>query len=186
MDILLDVNDYILKVEEHACARDMVKAKHTLTELLEAYPDCAQAHYLMAMLLRYWADDFEGAEGHLKLAVKYGPEHPLANLAYISLLNYLGKYEKSIAAVDKALETCGGIRGSLYFEKAQALELTGKNAKAVEAYKMAIRSTTDDCTLYDYKNYLQRAKKKIKKKKKKPKKEKPMRINVNFSKPQVV
>lgn len=186
MDILLDVNDYILKVEELYAERELVKLKHTLKELLEAHPDCAQAHYLMGCVLRYWTYDYQGSENHLRLAVKYAPTHPDATVDHVSLLNYMGKYEKAIEAVDKALEFCGGKRDRLYFEKAKALELLGKNAKATKAYKMAIRSTTDDCSIYDYKNYLQRAKKKIKKKKPKEKKQEKLTVTVNFSKPQVV
>src|SRR6185503_9595086 len=108
-------------------------------EVLEEEPGYGPAHFKLGWM--YWAklDDYEKAERHFELAVKFSPEYPLTYYSYSLLLNEVNDFEKLLWLAEKGLKVKGVSKFFMHNERGKSCEMNGKLGMALEQYEAALR-----------------------------------------------
>ncbi len=118
--------------------KDYLEGLRLLEEALTIEPIFGKAHTLLGWLYLFQMIDWDKAETHLKLALKYSPSYstPYLHMSYI--LFEKSRFKELTVLLDKAL-TIGGIQKSLIYNSyGRMYEATGQLRKAVRCYKTAI------------------------------------------------
>ena len=110
----------------------------------------------MGWLYLFQINDWEKAEMHLKLALKYAAEYSAPYLHMSHILFEKRRFDEFYKLLDKA-SAIGGIQKSFIFnEYGRMNEVKGKLRKAVKNYKKAILWTFNDHDLNIYKDNIRR------------------------------
>lgn len=119
----------------------IIEGKELLFEILESAPDYAKAHNHLGWIYHYKMVDFDKAETHYKLAIKYSKNYhsPFSNYAYFLIDNCA--YEEMIEFGKDALQKSFVDKGIIYNQMAKAFELTSRLVLAYEFYKKAKMQT---------------------------------------------
>lgn len=133
------VEERFLKVDDFYSKGEFAEGKKILEEILESEPGYGRAHNHLGWLYYAKFDDFEKAEYHYKLAIKFAADYPAPYLNLTYLLNYLNRYEEIKNHIEVALKVDGTVKSVLYNELGKAHEVNGNYAEASKAYKAAIR-----------------------------------------------
>ncbi|AXG70974.1 type IV pilus biogenesis/stability protein PilW [Kordia sp. SMS9] len=148
-DMLFDVDNLI---EEGA----VKEAKALLYKVLENYPDYSKAHNHLGWIYHYKMLDYEKAEMHYKLAVKFAGNYhsPYHNYAY--LLIDKGYNEEMLTFGEKALQIKTVDESIIFSLIAKAHELNGDFFKAYSYYKKAKQKALRNDFIKDIDASLQR------------------------------
>lgn len=145
------MNDYrTFELEEKFMDADnMIKdnyiaeAVRLLHEILEEAPDFGKAHNHLGWIFETKIKDFNKAEEHYKLALKFTPEYAASYYNYAILLSTLRDY----AALEKLLNSALLVKGinyaTIYNEYAIMYEAQGKYDEAIKNYKLYIQNSYD-------------------------------------------
>ena len=89
----------------------------------------------------YYTQDFERAELHLKMAVKFNEEYAAPYLHMGTLLIRRCKYAEAIVYLEKGLQKPNANRLAFLESIAQAYELQREYKKAIKTYKAALAAS---------------------------------------------
>ena len=119
--------------------KDFQEGRRLLEEALSIEPVFGKAHTLLGWLYLFQINDWEKAEIHLKLALKYAPSYstPYLHMSYI--LFEKGRFKELTGLLDKALTVGGVSKALIYNNYGRMFEADGQFRKAVRFYKTAIQ-----------------------------------------------
>ncbi|MBL7937360.1 MAG: tetratricopeptide repeat protein [Bacteroidia bacterium] len=155
------IEELFLKVDDFYSKGEFAEGKKILEEILESEPGYGRAHNHLGWLYYVKFDDFERAEYHYKLAIKFANDYPGTYMNLTYLLNYLNRYGELKKHVDVALNIDGTVKSVLYNELGKAHEINGFYAEASKAYKAAIRFSLNKDEMATLNENLLRVKNKV-------------------------
>jgi len=167
MDVLYNIEEYMLRATEHLYDYEILKAKRLLEDVLEKDPEHAMAHMYLGCIYAYRLNDREKALMHLRNAICSDVQCADAHINYIKLLIEAGKYADAIKCINYALQHLNNNLEYIYELQGETLELLGSNKAAIKAYKQAIKQSVNDASIATMKSSIMRVKNKINKKPKK-------------------
>lgn len=136
MDNISHLENQFIKADALIGEGKVSEAKELLEEILEEGPDFGKAHNHLGWIYCNKLSNFEKAEYHYKLGIKFDPSYPATYLNYTYLLVDLGKYEEAKQLIDRALrEVTGADKASYYSELARIYEFERKYVLAYQFYK---------------------------------------------------
>jgi Tfp pilus assembly protein PilF len=135
---------------------DYLEGMRILEQALIIEPCYGKAHNYMGWLYLYQINDWDKAEIHLKLALKYAPtfSEPYINMSY--LLFEKGKFDELTELLTNAIAVGGVQKSFIYNEYGKMFEANGKLRKAVNFYKAAVRWAFNEQDLNNYKDNIRR------------------------------
>lgn len=151
---------YVLDAEKAFEQGLYLDGQSHLENALAEEPTFGKAYNHLGWFFLYHMKDYEKAEVHLKLALKFAGQYSAPYFHMIDLLfnaKRLDEHEKLIA---KAMYVPGVDKSFLYNELGKNREVTGKIGKAIKLYKLAIRWCTDNKDIELIRENLGRAKRK--------------------------
>jgi tetratricopeptide (TPR) repeat protein len=147
---------FIQRAEVAFEKNDYLEGMRILEEALTIEPNYGKAHNHMGWLYLFHINDWEKAEIHLKLALKYAPGYCAPYIHMSHLLFQKRKFDELIDLLEKAA-TVGGMQQSfIYNEYGRMSEVKGKLRNAVKNYKSAIRWTFNEQDLNVYRDNIRR------------------------------
>ncbi|UII31135.1 hypothetical protein LVD17_22850 [Fulvivirga ulvae] len=161
-DILLNTEEYILKAKDHIDCWDFIQAKRLLMELLEDQPDHGRAHQLLGWIYASQLNQYDLAEVHFKMAMRFEPYHAATYSDYIYLLKMTSKYAEMIKFAGKAEKIDGVNLCYIQRYKAEAFEMLRDYKNAISAYSEAIINALDEDVISCCERGIERIARKIK------------------------
>lgn len=133
----MDVEARFLHADTLIERGEVAEAKAILEEILQDEPDYGRAHNHLGWIIRTRFSDFDKAEYHMRLAVKFAPEYPGAHFNYARILMEIGAYDKLIDVAQNALKVKGIEKAYLYHFLAVGKEMTVGPQEAIKYLKRA-------------------------------------------------
>lgn len=133
------VEELFLKVDDLFSKNEFFEGKKILEEILEQEPGYGRAHNHLGWLYYAKFDEFEKAENHFRLSIKFAEHYPAGYMNLTYLLNYLNRHQDLIDHVGQALQVEGAGKSILYNELGKSYEINGRYKEATESYRSAIR-----------------------------------------------
>jgi TolB-like protein/DNA-binding winged helix-turn-helix (wHTH) protein len=122
------------------------KARVSAEKALSLDNDLAEAHAALAMYRQLYEWDWEGAETAFKLAIAANPNYATAHQWYGEFLSSMGRFDESIAELEKAVEL-DPLSLSTNTALAQPYLASGRYAEAIEKLKPALELDDDNFSL---------------------------------------
>lgn len=113
------------------------KAKNAAEKALSLDKNLAEPHAALAMYKQLYEWDWDGAEAEFKLAIAANPNYATAHQWYGEFLTSMGRYDESIAELEKAVEL-DPLSLSTNTALAQPYLASGKYAEAIEKLRPAL------------------------------------------------
>jgi tetratricopeptide (TPR) repeat protein len=140
MEDLSYVESLFIKADTAITGNNIAEGKEILEELLEQFPDYGRAHNHLGWIYSSKYSNYEKAEYHFKLAIKYEPTYPASYLNYAYLLVDTEKYNEAKELINKTLVNIKGIdKGSFYSELGRIYEMERNYLASYKFYKKAIQ-----------------------------------------------
>jgi tetratricopeptide (TPR) repeat protein len=155
-----ELEQYVLDAEKAFEQGHYLEGKAFLESALAEEPTYGKAHNHLGWLYLARLDDFEKAERHLRLALKYSQKYSAPYIHLISLLFELKRMEEHERMIAEAMKVPGMSMSFLYSEKGKAFEVKGKYTEAIKWYRKAIRWSMEESEINAIRNYMKRAKSK--------------------------
>lgn len=156
-----EIENYILKAENHFEEWEFIKARDVLYEILEIDPICGRAHSYLGWYFLTQRSNYQRAEAHYKVALKYDPEFAPSYFGYANLLFQTSRYNDLEQFAQNSINVATVCNSSLYAEIGRAREMKGEFNEAVQAYKQGIRFCTDSEQLNTLNSSIERAQQKV-------------------------
>jgi tetratricopeptide (TPR) repeat protein len=152
----LVLEKYILDAEKAFEEKNYMEGMRLLQEALLIEPHYGKAHNHLGWLYLYQINDWEKAEIHLNLALKYASSYSAPYIHMSHILFEKGKFDALNTLLKKA-ESLGSLqRPFIYNEYGRINEAKGNLRKAVKWYKAAIRNSFNDQDINIYKDNIRR------------------------------
>jgi tetratricopeptide (TPR) repeat protein len=135
MDVL--VEDMMLQADRLFDAGEYAEGRQVLEEILEMEPDYGRAHNHIGWLHYYKLDNFDKAEYHYKLAIKFSPKYPATWINFGYFLNYMGRFADIKMHAEKALKVQGVNKSIVYNQLGNAYEMNAFYKEALGYYSQA-------------------------------------------------
>lgn len=135
---------YILDAERAFEQQEWLEGRDLLYQALEIEPVYAKAHNHLGWLYIYHLTDYQQAEVHLRLALKYAPGYHAPYLHMAQLLFDAGRLVELESLLNKAMKVAGVNKSFIYNDLGRVHEVRGKFSKALHWYKTAARWCLDD------------------------------------------
>ncbi len=132
-----DVEDLLYEIDQLISNDKIAEAKSLLYEVLQSHPDYGKAHNYLGWIFHYKMIDYEKAERHYKLALKYAAKYPPTYVNYSYFLIDKGKYKEMLSFGLDTLEKENIDKGTIYNQIAKAYELRDDLIDAYANYKNA-------------------------------------------------
>lgn len=141
---LQNYEQYVLDAEKAFEQQLYLEGKAYLENALAEEPTYGKAHNHLGWFYMFHLEDYEKAEVHLRLALKYAKQYSAPYVHMIQLLFEAKRLDEHEKLVAKAMYVPGVRKSYLYTEDGRRNEVTGKVSKAIKFYRMAIRWSTDE------------------------------------------
>lgn len=161
MERFMDAEARFLHADSLLERGEIAEAKQMLIGILEDEPDFGRAHNHLGWLYRVKLSNFERAEYHLRLAVKFAPDFPAGYLNYCHLLMETSEFEKLGELAEKALTVRGIFLPAVYHFLAVVAEKKGELQVAMKWLLKARESASDEGTVTHIKSEIRRVKSKM-------------------------
>ena len=151
---------YVLDAEKAFEQGLYLEGRAYLDNAIAEDPTYGKAHNHLGWFYLFQLEDYEKAEVHLRLALKYAKQYSAPYVHMITLLfeaKRLDEHEKLIA---KAMYVPGVRKSFLYNEIGRSKEVTGKYTAAIKYYKMAVRWSVDEKEIEVIRENIRRARSK--------------------------
>lgn len=158
MNILYSTDEKFIKINHLIRWGKYIKAKRMLEEILEEEPDHARAHYETGMIYLCQLINYEMAEFHFKLAIKFCPVEVFAYYAYQKLLFQQSRYDELIDFSEKALSVKSIYKALIYKFMAACFEEQQKLKKAIVYYEKALLYSLNEIEFEQLKKMIERVK----------------------------
>src|SRR5689334_16522217 len=130
---------YFMEAMELMSDWKFAEAKEKLEEIVDMEPGYGRAHFRLGWLYYFKFYDYERANYHLRLAIKFSPEFPVSYYTYAFLLNEINHLGAMKTHAARALAVRGVDASIIYNELAKTFELNGNYAEAICNYRNAIK-----------------------------------------------
>lgn len=161
MDRFMDVEARFLHADLLLERGEIADAKEILVGIIEDEPDFGRAHNHLGWLYRVKLTNFERAEYHLRLAVKFAPDYTAGYLNYGSLLLELGEFDKLSDLAERALNVRGIHKPTVFHFMSVVAEVKGNLVEALKLLNKAKSEALDEGTLNYVKGEIRRLKGKM-------------------------
>jgi len=151
---------YVLDAEKAFEQGLYLEGKAYLDNALAEEPTYGKAHNHMGWFYMFHLEDYDKAEVHLRLALKYAKQYSAPYVHYITLLFEAKRLDEHEKLVAKAMYVPGVRKSFLYNEDGRRHEVTGKYTQAMKLYRMAIRWSMDEQEIEMIRDNIRRAKSK--------------------------
>jgi tetratricopeptide (TPR) repeat protein len=136
------------------------EGKAYLDNALAEEPTYGKAHNHLGWFYMFHVGDYEKAEVHLRLALKYAKRYSAPYIHMIQLLFEVERMDEHEKLIAKAMYVPGVKKSFLYNEVGRSQEVAGKILQAIKFYRMAIRWSMDEEEIKVIRQNLRRAKSK--------------------------
>ena len=136
---LQNYEQYVLDAEKAFEQGLYLEGKAYLDNAIAEEPTYGKAHNHLGWFYMFQLEDYEKAEGHLRLALKYAKQYSAPYVHMIQLLFEAERLDEHEKLVAKAMYVTGVKKSFLYNEVGRHKEITGKISSAIKFYRMAIR-----------------------------------------------
>ena len=151
---------YVLDAEKAFAQELYLEGKAYLEHALAEEPAFAKAHNHLGWLYLYHMVDYEKAERHLKLALKYAKQYSAPYFHMLDLLYETERLEEHEKLIAVAMNVPGVRKSFLYNEIGRNREVTGKVTEAIKNYRLAIRWSMETKEIEVIKENIRRARSK--------------------------
>lgn len=153
---------YYIEAKELMSDWKFAEAKKKLEEIVEMEPGYGRAHFELGWLYLFKFWDYERANYHLRLAIKFSPEFPVSYHTYAFLLNDINHPTALKIHAAKALTVRGVEPTIIYGELAKSFELNGNYAEAICNYRNAMKVSLNNAQVEQIEKHIERVKTKMK------------------------
>lgn len=154
------LHQYILDAEKAFEQQEWLEAKGILEQALQEEPTYAMAHNHMGWLYVYWLVDYQLAEMHLKLAMKYAPQYHATYMHMAQLLFEAKRLDELNELLIIAINVPGVRKSFIYNDLGRINEVRGKMRQAVKFYKKAAVCSLDEYELQVIRDNIRRCRQK--------------------------
>lgn len=154
------LEQYVLDAEKAFEQELYLEGKGCLESALSEEPTYGVAHNHLGWLYLFQLNDFEKAERHLKLALKYSPKYSATYLHMIQLLFEAKRLDEHENLIAKAIYVPGVKKSFLYNERGRGYEVQGKYTLAIKWYRKAIRWSMEEYEISTIRENMSRARRK--------------------------
>jgi tetratricopeptide (TPR) repeat protein len=154
------LEQFVLDAEKAFEQELYLEGKGLLESALSEEPTYGVAHNHLGWLYLFQLVDYEKAERHLKLALKYSPKYSATYLHMIQLLFEAKRLDEHETLIAKAIYVPGVRKSFLYNERGRGCEVKGKYTQAMKWYRKAIRWSMEEYEIRTIKENMRRAKSK--------------------------
>lgn len=131
-----DVENLFLEVSRAIDERDILSAKKLLEEILLIDPGYGRAHNHLGWIYETKVKDFEKAQRHYELAIKFCNEtYPVTYVNYGYLLIEFGQLDKATQIIEAGLQITGADKATLTYQKGKIAEYNSNYISAYNLYK---------------------------------------------------
>jgi tetratricopeptide (TPR) repeat protein len=138
-----DLEEKFLKADRLISENKISEAAHLLDEILHEAPDFGKAHNHLGWLHETKFKNYEKAQEHYRLAIKFSPEYPAAHYNYCYCLSTLRKYDELEKVLEEAIKVSGINYATIYNEYGLLREIQGNFEDAIHYFKLHIKNTFD-------------------------------------------
>ena len=149
---------YVLDAEKAFEQGLYLEGKAYLDNAIAEEPTYGKAHNHLGWFYLFHEGDYEKAEVHLKLALKYAKQYSAPYIHMILLLFEVERLDEHEKLIAKAMYVPGVKKSFLYNEVGRNKEITGKIFQAIKFYRKAIRWSMDEEEIRMIRQNLGRAK----------------------------
>lgn len=149
---------YVLDAEKAFEQGLYLEGKAYLDNAIAEEPTYGKAHNHLGWFYLFHEGDYEKAEVHLKLALKYAKQYSAPYIHMILLLFEVERLDEHEKLIAKAMYVPGVKKSFLYNEVGRNKEITGKIFQAIRFYRKAIRWSMDEEEIRMIRQNLGRAK----------------------------
>jgi Tfp pilus assembly protein PilF len=123
------------------------EAAQTLEDILAEAPDFGKAHNHLGWLYETKFKNYDRAEEHYRLAVKFAPGYAAAYYNYCYCLAALRKHDELEIVLGLALKVPGINYATLYNEYGMMREIQGRYDDAIHYFRLHIQNSFDSKTI---------------------------------------
>lgn len=138
-----EIEERFLKADQMITEGKLSEAARILDAILMEAPDFGKAHNHLGWLYETKFKNYQLAEDHYKLALKFSPEYTAAYYNYSYLLSALRKFDELEALLEKAVAVSGISYATLYNEYGLMREMQGNFEDAIHYFKLHIKNSFD-------------------------------------------
>lgn len=154
------LEQYIIDAERAFQSQNYLDGKSYLEDALSIEPTWGKAHNHMGWLYLYQLADWEKAEQHLRLALKYASRYSAPYLHMAHLLFESRRFDELILLLKKAGNVPGVERSFVYNEYGRIHEVQGRYRQAIKNYWLAFRWSLDEQEIQVIRENIRRARQK--------------------------
>jgi len=146
----LEFEDMLFEADDLIRNNKISDAIHLLEGIIAQAPDYGKAYNHLGWIYETKLKEYAKAESMYQQCLAYNPDYPPVYLNLSIALSTLGKYKELEELLTKALTVAGVEKAAIYNEFAILYELQEDYNKAIDHYKLAIRSSLSDLNVETY------------------------------------
>ena len=151
---------YVLDAEKAFEKGLYLEGKAYLDNAIAEEPTYGKAHNHLGWFYMFHLEDYEKAEAHLRLALKYAKQYSAPYVHMIDLLFEAKRMDEHEKLVAKAMYVPGAKKSFLYNEVGRHKEVSGRFTQAIKFYRLAIRWSMDEKEIQAIRENIRRARSK--------------------------
>lgn len=138
-----DIEEKFLKADQLIADNRLSEAAKMLEDILSEAPDFGKAHNHLGWLFETKFKNYQRAEEHYRLALKFSPDYTAAYYNYCYLLSSMRKYDELERLLEKAVGVSGINYATIYNEYGLMREMQGELDDAIHYFKLHIKNSFD-------------------------------------------
>ena len=138
------LEQYVLDAEKAFTEKEYLHGKALLENALMDEPTYGKAHNHLGWLYLYHLNDYDKAESHLRLALKYASGYAAPYEHMSTLLFDAKRLKEHEALLNRALKVAGISNSFIYNDFGRNREVSGHYKEALKFYRLGIRWSLDE------------------------------------------
>ncbi len=151
---------YLLDAEQAFEQQDFLQGKEFLEYALAEEPTYGKAHSHMGWLYLYHLNDYEKAESHLRLALKYAATYHAVYQHMASLLFDAKRLDEHESLLEVSQQIAGVPTSFIFNDLGRNREVQGKYKEAIKFYNEGIKWSLDTGEINVMRDNIRRCKEK--------------------------
>jgi Tfp pilus assembly protein PilF len=149
-------DDMFFQADQQIKDNQITQAVKTLEAIIEENDEYGRAYNHLGWVYETKYRSYEEAEACYKKALKFAPEYTPIYLNYAYFLSNQHRFKELESLLDRALHVSGIYKPSIYNEYGIMYELSEKFDLAIDYYKKAVFSCTDNNNIKTYQDSIER------------------------------
>ncbi|MEL6561409.1 MAG: O-linked GlcNAc transferase [Bacteroidota bacterium] len=151
---------YLMDAEKAFQEQEFLQGKEFLEYALAEEPTYGKAHSHMGWLYLYHLNDYEKAESHLRLALKYSAKYSAIYQHMATLLFDARRLDEHESLLEAAMQVTGVPPSFIFNDFGRNREVQGRYKEAIKLYKLGIQNSLDSHEISVIRDNIQRCKQK--------------------------